>query len=53
MIILGIDPGSRITGFGLIDNQASRIAYIHGDVAPAVYPTHTPRHKHSYSWKHK
>jgi crossover junction endodeoxyribonuclease RuvC len=28
MIILGIDPGSRITGFGLIDNQASRIAYI-------------------------
>ncbi|HKJ53990.1 MAG TPA: crossover junction endodeoxyribonuclease RuvC [Gammaproteobacteria bacterium] len=29
MIILGIDPGSRITGFGLIDNQASSIAYIH------------------------
>jgi crossover junction endodeoxyribonuclease RuvC len=28
MIILGIDPGSRVTGFGLIDNQASRIAYI-------------------------
>ena len=28
MIILGIDPGSRITGFGLIDNQASRITYI-------------------------
>ena len=28
MIILGIDPGSRITGFGVIDNQASRIAYI-------------------------
>jgi crossover junction endodeoxyribonuclease RuvC len=28
MIILGIDPGSRITGFGLIDNQANRIAYI-------------------------
>ena len=28
MIILGIDPGSRITGFGIIDNQASRIAYI-------------------------
>lgn len=29
MIILGIDPGSRITGFGLIDNQANRIAYIY------------------------
>jgi crossover junction endodeoxyribonuclease RuvC len=28
MIILGIDPGSRITGFGLIDNQANRIEYI-------------------------
>ena len=28
MIILGIDPGSRITGFGLIDNQANRMAYI-------------------------
>ena len=28
MIILGIDPGSRITGFGLIDNQANRITYI-------------------------
>ena len=29
MIILGIDPGSRITGFGLIDNQAHRIEYVH------------------------
>ena len=29
MIILGIDPGSRSTGFGLINNQASRIEYIH------------------------
>jgi crossover junction endodeoxyribonuclease RuvC len=28
MIILGIDPGSRITGFGLIDNQTNRMAYI-------------------------
>lgn len=28
MIILGIDPGSRTTGFGIIDNQASRMAYI-------------------------
>ncbi len=29
MIILGLDPGSRITGFGLIDNQTDRIAYVH------------------------
>ena len=28
MIILGIDPGSRITGFGLVDNQADRLGYI-------------------------
>jgi crossover junction endodeoxyribonuclease RuvC len=28
VIILGIDPGSRCTGFGLIDNQPSRITYI-------------------------
>ena len=29
MIILGIDPGSRSTGFGLIDNQTSRIEYVY------------------------
>ena len=29
MIILGIDPGSRSTGFGLIDNHATRIEYVH------------------------
>ena len=29
MIILGVDPGSRITGFGLIDNHANRIEYVH------------------------
>jgi len=28
VIILGIDPGSRITGYGLIDNQPSQIRYI-------------------------
>lgn len=29
MIILGIDPGSRITGFGIIDNQTNQIKYIY------------------------
>lgn len=29
MIILGIDPGSRCTGYGLIDNQPGRIKYLH------------------------
>ncbi len=28
MIILGIDPGSRVTGYGLINNQASSLEYI-------------------------
>ncbi len=28
MIILGIDPGSRYTGYGFIDNQANRMHYI-------------------------
>jgi len=29
MIILGIDPGSRCTGFGIIDNQPNQITYLH------------------------
>ena len=29
MIIIGIDPGSRITGFGIIDNQVNKISYVH------------------------
>ena len=27
-IILGIDPGSRLTGFGVIENQGSKLRYI-------------------------
>jgi crossover junction endodeoxyribonuclease RuvC len=29
MIILGIDPGSRITGYGFIDSQQNRFEYLH------------------------
>jgi crossover junction endodeoxyribonuclease RuvC len=29
VIILGIDPGSRCTGFGLIENQPNQITYLH------------------------
>jgi crossover junction endodeoxyribonuclease RuvC len=29
VIILGIDPGSRCTGFGLINNAPNRITYLH------------------------
>ena len=28
MVILGIDPGSRITGFGVIKAQANKIYYV-------------------------
>jgi len=28
MIILGIDPGSRLTGYGLIDNRRDRMIYL-------------------------
>ena len=28
MIILGIDPGSRTTGYGLIDNQPGKMTYL-------------------------
>ena len=28
MIILGIDPGSRVTGYGLLDNQPNRMTYL-------------------------
>jgi crossover junction endodeoxyribonuclease RuvC len=27
-IILGIDPGSRITGYGLVDSRAGRLSYL-------------------------
>ena len=28
MIILGIDPGSRVTGFGVVDYNANRYQYL-------------------------
>ena len=35
MRILGIDPGSTVTGFGVIDASAGRIAHVaHGTVRP-------------------
>ncbi len=34
MLILGLDPGSRFTGYGLIDRQGSRLACVdHGRIA--------------------
>ena len=34
MIIMGIDPGSRITGYGLVDNQPNRMTYLHSGHIP-------------------
>nr|NIO40675.1 crossover junction endodeoxyribonuclease RuvC [Burkholderiales bacterium] len=28
MRILGIDPGLRVTGFGLVDHSGQRLAYV-------------------------
>nr|MBF0683974.1 crossover junction endodeoxyribonuclease RuvC [Pseudomonas sp.] len=41
--ILGIDPGLRRTGFGVIDIQGSKLTYVASGtvVAPANVPLHT------------
>lgn len=37
MIILGIDPGSRITGYGLIRAEGTRLQHLaHGTIRPAA-----------------
>ncbi len=33
MIVLGIDPGSRKTGFGLIEVKGNQVKYIHSETA--------------------
>lgn len=49
MIILGIDPGSRITGFGLINNHANRIDYIHSGSIKVVGDSLPERLGHIYA----
>ncbi len=49
MIILGIDPGSRITGFGLIDNHADRIEYIYSGSVKVVGERLPQRLGHIYT----
>ncbi len=49
MIILGIDPGSRITGFGLIDNQADRIKYIYSGAVKVAGKSLPQRLGHIYT----
>jgi len=40
MRILGVDPGSRRTGYGIIDVQGSRLVYVaHGVITPATNTT--------------
>ncbi|MCB1045264.1 MAG: crossover junction endodeoxyribonuclease RuvC [Acidobacteria bacterium] len=40
MIVLGVDPGSRVTGLGVIDVQGNRLIHIHSEALrfPADQP---------------
>ncbi len=49
MIILGIDPGSRVTGFGLIDNQLNKITYLHSGYIRVVGERLPARLGHIYA----
>ena len=31
-IILGIDPGTNITGYGIINSESNKLTYIHHEV---------------------
>ena len=46
MRILGIDPGLRVTGFGVIDVSGHRLAYVTSGVirTPTADPYHPARH---------
>jgi len=38
--ILGVDPGTRIVGYGVVDQAGSRLTHVaHGTVAPGRHPT--------------
>jgi crossover junction endodeoxyribonuclease RuvC len=29
MIVLGVDPGSRVTGYGIVEKRSNQISYVH------------------------
>jgi crossover junction endodeoxyribonuclease RuvC len=47
MLLLGVDPGSRVTGYGLVEKKQSRMICIHaGTIAPpANLPLYQRIHK--------
>lgn len=32
MLVLGVDPGSRVTGFGLVEKTNNAVAYVHSGI---------------------
>lgn len=49
MIILGIDPGSRITGYGLVENHAHRLSYVHSGSIRVIGDSVAERLGHIYA----
>ena len=50
MLVLGVDPGSRVTGYGLVKKTTDRIDYIHaGTISP---PKNAPLHRRIYTIFH-
>lgn len=47
MLVLGIDPGSRTTGYGLVEKNRNRIRYIHAGTitSPGTSPFYERIHK--------
>jgi crossover junction endodeoxyribonuclease RuvC len=46
MLVLGIDPGSRVTGYGLVEKQPHRLHYIDAGIISAPDPVPLYRRIH-------
>jgi crossover junction endodeoxyribonuclease RuvC len=47
MIVLGVDPGSRVTGYGFVEKQGNRLACLHAGVVavPSEVPFYERIHR--------
>ena len=46
MLVLGVDPGSKVTGYGLIEKRGEQLAWVHsGQITP---PAATAFHERIY-----
>ena len=47
MIVLGVDPGSRVTGYGFVEKQMNRLTCLHAGVvaSPAEVPFYERIHR--------